>query len=257
VDLGEFCNKNIVITGGSGDQFASDIVKCFLNANAYISILTRSKERTLLKISENYDRELLDKIRIYEVDYFDEESLINATSLISKEKGIDVLINNAATAKIGDVSEVTLDEWNIVMHVNVTVPMLLSRLCYQSLKVSSCGAIVNISSIYGVNAPKHFIYGDSGLNSPLNYGVSKAALQHMTKYLGTYWSPEVRVNAVAPGGFFAGQPNAFVEQYVRYVPLGRMAEVGDVSGAVFFLSSRESKYITGQTLSVDGGWTCW
>ena len=249
-------NRNILITGGSGSQYAADILDRFLVEGANVHVLTRD--------IKNSEKKLLDKIliyknqlRLYEVDYSNFESLEIAVSIAARKFGIDALINCAATAKIGRVEDVSMSDWNEVFHINVGIPLTLSKLAAPFLRESELGSILNISSIYGQRSPKHFIYGDSGLNSPLNYGASKAALEYMTKYLATYWAPQIRVNALVPGGFYAGQPKGFVSKYVDYVPMRRMAEKGDLGGAALFLCGQDAKYITGQCLLVDGGWTCW
>jgi len=249
-------DKHILITGGSGSQYAADILDRFLSEGANVHILTRDIEGSKKKLSKKI---LIHKslINLYEVDYEKYESLEKAVYSAAKKSGIDALINCAATAKIGRVEDISMDDWNAVFHLNVNVPLVLSKLTAPFLRKSEFGCILNISSIYGERSPKHFIYGDSGLNSPLNYGASKAALQYMTKYLATYWSPDIRVNALVPGGFYAGQSKDFVSEYVNFVPMKRMAEKGDLGGAAVFLCGQDAKYITGQCLLVDGGWTCW
>jgi len=251
-----FENKHVLITGGSGEQYAADILERFILEAATVHVLTRNKKTA--------EQKLLDKktiftnqIKIYEVDYFEEISLKKTVVQILEKSGIDTLINCAATAKIGAVEAVSTEDWNRVFHININVPLILSKLTAPYLKKSDCGSILNISSIYGERSPKHFIYGESGLNSPLNYGASKACLQYITKYLATYWAPHIRVNALVPGGYYAGQPNEFVDNYLKFVPMKRMAEKGDLGGAALFLCGKDAKYITGQCLSVDGGWGSW
>ncbi len=247
----------VIITGGAGKQFSADIVRYFLGKKCQLSIFTRSKVRAedeLAPLMDLYANQML----INEVDYADFATLENAVlNTVRQFNGLDCLINSAATAKLTSVEDSDLDSWNEVLHQNLTVPLFLSKICYKYLKNSINGSILNISSIYGERSPKHFIYEDSGLNSPINYGASKAGLQYVTKYLSSYWAPSIRVNCLVPGGFYNNQPENFVKNYIRNVPMGRMAEAGDVGGAAYFLCSSDAKYITGQCLSVDGGWSNW
>ena len=125
------------------------------------------------------------------------------------------------------------------------------------------GSIIQTSSIYGVMAPDQRIYKgsiflDREINTPAIYSASKAGVIGLTKYLATYWaSAGVRVNTLTPGGVFSGQNKTFVEKYSERVPMNRMADKSELVGAVVFLSSDASSYITGQNLIVDGGLNCW
>jgi NAD(P)-dependent dehydrogenase (short-subunit alcohol dehydrogenase family) len=118
------------------------------------------------------------------------------------------------------------------------------------------GSIVNFSSIYGMHAPNFSIYDGTDMTSPVEYSVLKAGILNLTRYLASYLGSDgIRVNSVSPGGVFDGQPERFVENYEQNVPLGRMAEPEDVSGAVVYLLSDAASYVTGHNLVVDGGWT--
>ncbi len=120
------------------------------------------------------------------------------------------------------------------------------------------GVIVNISSTYGNVSANKSIYGDSGINSPVAYGTSKAALINFTRYLATHLADQnIRANCLSPGGVFNNQSEEFISNYTRLTPLGRMAEAEDYQGAILFLMSDASRYMTGANLIVDGGWTAW
>ncbi len=244
-----------ILTGGTGAQFAEDIIELLCNKEKHIVILSRSKS----KLQNSLERYKEKKFNVsgYETDY-SEKSLSEIIDLIDKKyKKIDFLINNAATAKLKNVEDVSINDWNEVLYVNLTMPMILSRLVSKTMIKNKNGSIVNISSIYGSRAPKHFIYGDSNLNSPLNYGVSKAGLEQMTRYLASYWAPFIRVNCVVAGGRFNNQEKKFVRNYIKNTPLQRMANKDDIGGLVNFLCSNQASYITGQNIHVDGGWSIW
>ena len=135
--------------------------------------------------------------------------------------------------------------------------MLMSRAVAPHMLKQGRGVIVNISSIYGVVSPDQRIYGQSGINSPLIYGVTKAAVIQMTRFMATYWAPHIRVNCITPGGLYNSQDTGFVEKYVYRTPLARMAGSYDLKGAAAYLASDASAWVTGHNLVVDGGWTIW
>jgi NAD(P)-dependent dehydrogenase (short-subunit alcohol dehydrogenase family) len=127
------------------------------------------------------------------------------------------------------------------------------------------GVIVNISSTYGVVAPDQRLYegvkspyADTGFNTPVSYAVTKTAVLGLTRYLATYWgSKNIRVNALTPHGVFDNHDESFVRNFVYRSPMGRMARNDEYRGALLFLVSDASSYMTGANLIVDGGWTAW
>ena len=118
------------------------------------------------------------------------------------------------------------------------------------------GSIVNFSSIYGTQAPDFTIYDETDMTSPVEYSVLKAGVLNLTRYLASYLGADgIRINSISPGGVFDDQPDQFIKNYEENVPLGRMANPEDLSGAVVYLLSEASSYVTGHNLVVDGGWT--
>ena len=126
-----------------------------------------------------------------------------------------------------------------------------------ALRASGHGSIIHISSLYGVVGPDMRLYEDTAMGNPAAYGASKGGLIQLNRWLSTVLAPEIRVNAISPGGLWRGQPEAFVGRYVARTPLGRMGTEEDFKGAAAFLASDASAYITGQNLVVDGGFTAW
>lgn len=183
---------------------------------------------------------------------------------------IDILLNNAAT-KTADVraffapfEEYELRTWRQVMAVNIDGMFLMAqRVGRQMLTRGKGGAMVQISSIYGLVGPDQRIYEGShylggAINTPPVYAASKAAVVGLTRYLATHWgAQQIRVNCLAPGGVESGQNNEFSQRYAQRVPLGRMAHEDDIVSAAVFLASDQARYITGQVLAVDGGLTAW
>lgn len=192
-----------------------------------------------------------------------------------KEFGrLDVLVNSAAfdpkfdaeaLAKgipPGRFEDYPLDQWNAALNVNLTGLFLVTQACVKSmLEQGGRGSIINICSTYGLNGPDQRIYFKNGRRvafKPVYYTVTKAGVLGFTKYLAAYYhSTEIRVNALTPGGVFNDHDETFVANYSSKTILGRMARKDEMNGALLFLASDASSYMTGGNLVVDGGWTAW
>jgi NAD(P)-dependent dehydrogenase (short-subunit alcohol dehydrogenase family) len=179
---------------------------------------------------------------------------------------VSVLVNAVAAKTAGffePFETYALDDWEQVMRANVTGVMQSCREFGAGMAARGQGSIINILSIYGIVAPDPRIYEGSryegrAINTPAVYSTSKAALLGLTRHLATYWADRgVRVNAVTPGGVFSGQNDTFVQRYSARVPMGRMADKDEMSGAIVFLASSAASYVTGQNIVVDGGLTAW
>jgi len=200
-----------------------------------------------------------------ECDLESEEDRIKLIELLKSDgRGLNCLINNAAF--IGDselkgwvapLEEQTLDTWRRAIEVNLTTPFHLSQAFTPELRAGNGGNIINISSIYGELGPDWSLYDETTMGNPAAYSVSKGGLVQLTRWLATTLAPHIRVNAISPGGVFRKQPEVFVQRYKGKTPLGRMATEDDLRGAVAFLASDMSLYMTGQNLMVDGGWSVW
>jgi NAD(P)-dependent dehydrogenase (short-subunit alcohol dehydrogenase family) len=142
------------------------------------------------------------------------------------------------------------------MTVNAGGTFLCCQVFGEAMKKRKQGSIINLGSIYGVVAPDQGIYGKSGINSPAVYGASKAAVIQLTKYLASQWGAHgVRVNCLSPGGIANNQHAAFVANYSKKSPMGRLIDKKELKGAVVFLASDAASSVTGHNLLVDGGWT--
>ncbi len=182
---------------------------------------------------------------------------------------IDVLLNNAASkgANIDRFfdrfEDFQLDTWREINSVNIDGMFLMAREVGRMMVEQGGGSIIQTSSIYGMVAPDQRIYEGSEyngrpINSPAVYSMSKAAVIGLTKYLATYWGEQgIRVNTLTPGGIKSGHDSIFTSKYSNRVPMGRMGNPEDLVGAIIFLASDESSYITGQNIIVDGGLTVW
>ena len=193
--------------------------------------------------------------------------------IVARFGRIDILINNAANnPKMEDRADVNfsrfenfpLEQWSADINVGLTGAFLCSQVFGEEMARRGRGVIVNIASDLAVIAPDQRIYREPGLPEhlqpvkPVTYSVVKSALVGLTRYLATYWADRgVRVNAISPGGVYNGQPDEFVARLSNLIPLGRMANLDEYQGAILFLCSDASSYMTGTNLVVDGGRTCW
>ncbi len=199
------------------------------------------------------------------VDLENEDQIRAIPSLVAERFGqIDILVNNAAFVGTSDLkgwatafSEQGLDSWRRAMEVNLTSVFLLSQICSDLLRISKKGSIINIGSIYGIVGPDLSLYAGTSMGNPAAYAASKGGLLQFTRWLATVLAPDIRVNAITPGGIWRGQSEQFVARYLERTPLQRMATEEDLKGALAFLASDMSTYVTGHNLVVDGGWTIW
>lgn len=177
---------------------------------------------------------------------------------------LDILVNCAALVGTSALAgwaapfeQQGEEAWRKALEINLTAPFFVIQALAPRLKASGKGSVINIASIYGMVAPDWGLYEGTTMANPAAYGASKAGLLQLTRWLATALAPGIRVNAVTPGGIERGQPRAFVERYESRTPLRRMGREEDVKGAIAYLASDLSAYVTGQNLVVDGGWTAW
>jgi len=178
--------------------------------------------------------------------------------------GLEVLIHAAAYVGTTQADgwgvpfeRQTVEAWDAALRVNLTSAFVMAQEARQALAASGHGSVILFSSIYGVAAPDFRLYAGTTMANPAGYGASKGGLLQLMRTLATTLAPRIRVNAISPGGVARGQPEAFQRRYVERTPLGRMAMEDDLRGAVAYLASDLSAYVTGQNLVVDGGWTIW
>lgn len=187
---------------------------------------------------------------------------------------LDILVNSAALDPKFDPDAVNkgitpgafedypLDLWNSALNVNLTGMFLMTQACVKPMiEQGKKGSIINICSTYGLNGPDQRIYIKDGKRvafKPVYYTVTKAGVMGFTKYLAAYYAgTDIRVNALTPGGVFNNHEEYFVKNYSAKTIIGRMAQKDEMNGALLFLASDASSYMTGNNVVVDGGWTAW
>ncbi|HEV8563766.1 MAG TPA: SDR family NAD(P)-dependent oxidoreductase [Actinomycetota bacterium] len=242
-----------VVTGG-GQGIGEAIAQAFGAEGARLAILDRDggvgEETTRRLAGEGADA------RFYQVDVTDEAGVTDVAERVAADfGGMDVLVNNAGISRIGPSMTLPLDDWTASLDVMATGVFLCSREFGRALRAHGGGAIVNISSINGLVA----------FPMRLAYSAAKAAVISMTKVLAVEWARYgIRVNAVAPGitqtamakkSFDQGLLD--VEACIQHTPLGRFAEPSEVADSVVYLASDRSRYVTGEVLVIDGGWTAY
>lgn len=247
--------KIALVTGGAG-IYGRHIVQALAEAGACVVAAARN-----IDACREYAAQLQGRGLSVHGEYLDltvESDIAALRDRILQEHGrIDVLFNNAVGRAGGGLAKMTGAEWESAMKVNSTGLFLACKLFSEPMCEHRSGSIVNIASIYGMVGPDFRIYEGTEMTSPVNYAFAKGGMINLTRYLASYLAPfGVRVNCLSPGGFYTDDmPTQFVERYLNRTPLRRMAEADDIKGPAVFLASDASRYITGQNLAVDGGWT--
>jgi NAD(P)-dependent dehydrogenase (short-subunit alcohol dehydrogenase family) len=248
-----------VVTGGMG-QLGSEYVS---------GLAERGMKVAIFDVAEG---EPAGDVRAFRVDVTRRGEIEAATAQLVADWGVPhLLVNNAAVdsppdapaEEVGPFETYPESSFDQVMAVNVKGTLLCCQVIGAAMADAGRGSIVNVSSVYGLLSPQQDVYefrrrGGETFYKPVAYSVSKSAILNLTRYLATYWAKSgVRVNTVTLAGVFDDQPAEFLEAYAARVPLGRMADAREALGALVFLASDASSYVTGANLVVDGGWSAW
>lgn len=262
-ELSSMNGRRVLITGGAG--FLGKVMAETLAELGASIILLDKPSVDFEGIKDSLENKFSVSCVCIECDLEFEEDRNRAIQEIKTNGGeLNCLINNAAFVGASALEgwsvpfeEQSLATWRRALEVNLTAPFHLVQAFTPELKMSHGGNIVNIASIYGSLGPDWRLYDGTEMGNPAAYGVSKGGIAQLTRWLATTLAPDVRCNAISPGGIFRNQPADFVGRYVNKTPLNRMAIEDDFRGAIAYLASDQSKYVTGQVISVDGGWGTW
>lgn len=268
--LFDLSKRVAIITGGAG-LLGYHHGAILASAGARVVLLdlpAANPQFRARQIADEYGSEALG----LESDITSESSLEHARKFILEKFGrIDILINNAANnPKVEDgntswsrLENFPLDLWEADIRVGLTGAFLCSRVFGSEMAKRKSGVILNVASDLALIAPDQRLYRIEGVAEdkqpvkPVTYSVVKTALIGLTRYLATYWSSaNIRVNAISPGGVFNGQPEVFLSRLKQLIPMERMANRDEYQGAILFLCSDASSYMTGANLVIDGGRSC-
>ncbi len=261
--------KNAIVTGGAGilgQKFVAGLCEMGANVAIFETNLDSAK-----KVAQELESKYAKKILPIKVDVADAASVkTGVQTAIEKLGNIHILHNNAASKSknleefFAPFEKYSLEEWRNIMSVNIDGMFLMAQAVGAHMVENKIkGSIIQTASIYGVMAPDQRIYEgshylDRQINTPAVYSASKASVVGLTKYLSTYWADKgIRVNTLTPGGVESGQNETFKQNYSNRIPMGRMAHDHEMVGALLYLASDASSYVTGQNIIVDGGLSAW
>ncbi len=253
--LFDLTGRVALVTGGAG-LYGRPICRALAEAGAHLVLASRQ-----VAACRRFADELAEEgfaASAHELDLASEASVQRCCEeVLANRDRIDVLVNNAVHRRGADLAATTAADWEETSRVNSLGLFLVTKAVSAQMSLQGSGSIVNISSIYGVVGPDFSLYSGTEMTMPAFYAFDKGGMVSFTRYLACRLAPcNVRVNCISPGGLQDGsQPASFVTAYESRVPLGRLARTEDVKGAVLFLASDASAYVTGVNLMVDGGWT--
>jgi len=261
-DLMDLRGRRVLITGaagGLGTIMADSLAE--LGADL---VLVDLHDGCCGKLAKEMSEKYGVTIQAIKCNLEEENERVGLVDQVLATGDLNILINNAAfvgtsglTGWAEPFESQTISTWRRALEVNLTAAFHLCQLFTPALRSVEAASIINISSIYGHLGPDWSLYEGTNMANPAGYSASKGGLDQLTRWLATTLAPDIRVNAISLGGVARGQPDSFVQRYTARTPLGRMATENDFRGVVAYLASDLSNYMTGQILSVDGGWGVW
>ena len=273
LDKFNLTGKVAIVTGGTG-LLGAEFCRTLAEAGAAVVVLDINEKR-LAEVEADLTKKGFKALSVV-TDITNPSSVRSmAETVVTKFGRIDVLVNSAALdpkfdpdavqkgIAPGAFEEYPLEQWNAALNVNLTGTFLVTQaVVKQMLKQGKKGSIINICSTYGLNGPDQRIYrkadGSQPAFKPVYYTTTKAGIVGFTKYLAAYYmGTEIRVNMLTPGGVYNNHDELFEKNYSAKTILGRMARKDEMNGALLFLASEASSYMTGNNVVVDGGWTAW
>jgi NAD(P)-dependent dehydrogenase (short-subunit alcohol dehydrogenase family) len=262
-DLMDLSGRSALITGGAG-HIGGAAASVLVELGATVSILDFDISAAQARIDDLADYGNADGVAL-SCDLLDEKETRNAIQRAIKSTGsLDILVHCAAYVGTTRVpgwavpfEEQTVEAWDAAMRVNLTSAFTMVQEGKQALGTADRGSVIFFASHYGMVGPDMRLYDGTEMANPAGYAASKGGVIQLTRYLSTVLAPKIRVNSISPGGVWREQPEEFHKAYVYRTPMGRMAAEEDLKGAVAYLASDMSAYVTGHNLVVDGGFTAW
>lgn len=270
-ELFHIAGKTVLITGATG-FFGRYMARCFLEVGARVVLLARKE--TLLRQIEEYAKEFGDGCATgYLADFYDRQSLKNILEQVARTHEVDVLVNNAYdmsektgfNTTDGTLENASHDMWQNAFESGIYWAVLTTQIIGGQMRARGSGSIINVSSMYGIVSPHPALYEGKKFFNPPTYTVQKAGIIAFTRYIASFWGKYgVRCNAIAPGAFSntesegsnsVSKNDPFLERLKQKTVLGRTGHPNDLRGALIYLATDASSYMTGQVLPIDGGWT--
>ncbi len=252
-------NKVVVITGGAG-LIGQEFIKVIIEQKG-IAIIADINEEIGVEVKNNLSRELNTiNIDFIKLDITSKDSLTNCIEYLDKKYNkIDALVNNAYPRNKNygrHFFDVNHDDFTENLGLNLGGYFITSQQFAMYFQKQGYGNIINISSIYGIVAPRFEIYDDTTMTTPVEYAAIKSGLIHLTKYMAKYFKGmNIKVNTLSPGGIFDNQSEPFLEKYKEQCLNKGMLDKSDLKGTLVYLLSDMSKYVNGQNLVVDDGFS--
>lgn len=262
--LADLTGRKALVTGGAG-HIGLAVCETLIELGANLAILDVDPgacNRRAADLSQRYGP---GRVITIVCDFGNERVMRESVrDALNQLGGLGILVHCAAYVGTSEISgwsvpfeEQSLGAWEAALRVNLGAAFVITQETREALVASGRGSIVFFSSIYGMVGPDPRLYDGTRMANPAAYGASKGGLEQLTRYLATTLAPQIRANCISPGGVARNQPPTFQERYVQRTPLGRLATEEDLKGAVAYLCSDLSQYVTGHNLVVDGGWTSW
>jgi 2-deoxy-D-gluconate 3-dehydrogenase len=266
----DLTGKVALVTGGAG-LLGAEFCRTLAEAGAFVAVVDVNAEAAQ-KVTRDLGRQGYQCLAV-PTDITDPAAvLVMRDSVLDKFGSLDILVNSAALdpkfdpdhsqpGSSGAFEDFPLAAWQQALDVNLTGMFLVCQAAAAPMLAQMGGVIINVCSMYGLVGPDQRLYqrkGQPPRYKPVYYSVTKAGVLGFTKYLAAYYAgSQLRVNALTPGGVFNGHDETFLQEYSARAVLGRMAHKDEMNGALLFLASDASTYMTGANLVVDGGWTAW
>ena len=255
-------NKVAIVTGAYG-HLGSSISKALAAFGAHVILVGRNEQKLKDFINQN-QLSFKNRFEYFVCDVTHEKDYKKVVDkVVSKYAAIDILVNNAYAKQNEPFEELTKSEWNHALEHTLTHYFTCTKAVSPIMLKSKSGSIINIASVYSFLGIDHRIFLDLGNNPPIHYAVSKGGVLQMTRYLATLWADKgISVNAISPGYFPKKRPGVperpdYIDESAKRTPMNRIGQPDDLAGAVVFLASNASSFITGQNIVVDGGWSVW
>jgi len=269
-DIFNLDDRIAIVTGGFGQLgIQYSISLCYFGAKVAVIDIRDEKKKENKRFDEYLEN---GRIKPFKADITNRTQLEKTLEDIKRELGTpSILINNAAIdsppgadeTENGPFEDYPLESLDKIIDVNLKGMVICSQVFGGDMAKNNYGSVINIASVYGMLSPNQDVYEYKRKEGklwykPVSYAITKSAVLNLTRYLAIYWAKKnVRVNSLSPAGIFNNQDEEFIREYTKRMPLGRMGKENELNGAIIFLASDASSYMTGSNLVIDGGWTAW